>query len=715
VGNLLPTIIKSQTIGGQQVAHPTGTPMSFFAELKRRNVFRVAIAYLVVAWLVLQVADVVINNIGAPDWVFQVIMLVLALGFPLVLIFAWAFEMTPEGLKKEKDIDRSQSITNKTGRKLDFTIIGIMAFALSYFVWESRFAARTESDAPVATQAEQVAAAKQSSDKSIAVLPFANRSRSEDDEFFSDGIHDDLLTQLAKIRNLKVISRTSVMKYKGTEKTIPEIAEELGVTAILEGGIQRAGKRIRINAQLIDVATDQHLWAETFDREMTVENIFDIQSEITRHIVLAVRGEMTEEEELNLSRVPTNNLKAYEAYLQALTLTNRADYSQENYIEAELWAQKAVDLDSEFAQAWAMLVEIHAQATWIGYDSSPERFAKAKEALDNSIKYGPNLAETIAAKAEYQYRVEQNYRQSVLTFKQALLALPGDADIMHRLAVAQRRAGYLDDALASFARALELDAGHSRSISTMVETLINMNEFERASSLIDKYILKYPEARDLRSQKVWVYMNQGDLESARILLDSMAPWVSNQYEATVTTLPMLERDYEKVIATENLPEVAIITDNRGFIGLGDLRMAWAFRLNGDEKSALTHANYTIEKVNSIPRTGSNKDGFELSYLARAYAFVGEHDKALTTSQEAMAIIPEDVDFLFSTDLSEANAQVLALAGKRDEALAEIERLLQHPTGFSRWMLYLDPRWDFFRDDERFNELIRPLDLKESNK
>ena len=694
--------------------------MSFFDELKRRNVFRVGIAYLVVAWLTLQVADVVINNIGAPDWVFQAIMLVLALGFPVVLVFAWAFEMTADGIKKEKNVDRSHSIANKTGRKLDYTIIGVMALALGYFIWESRFQddevnksastvisanAGTHSSPPDETIAD-------TENNSIAVLPFANRSRSEDDEFFSDGIHDDLLTQLAKIKNLKVISRTSVMKYKGTEKTIPEIAAELGVSAILEGGIQRAGKRIRINAQLIDVTTDQHLWAETFDREMTVENIFEIQSEITRHIVLAVRGEMTEEEQLTLSRVPTNNLQAYEAYLQALALTNRADYSQDNYIEAEVWAQKAVDQDPEFAQAWAMLVEIHAQATWIGYDSSPERFAMAKEALDNSIRYGPDLAETIAAKAEYQYRVEQNYKQSVVTFKQALLTLPGDADIMHRLGVAERRAGYMDDALASFTKALELDAGHSRSITTMVETLTIMNEYERASSLIDKYILKYPDARDLRANKVWVYMNQGDLESARILLDSMAPWVSSQYEITATALPMLERNYEKVIAMEELPEIVALADNRGIIGSGDLRMAWAYRLIGNEQSALEHANRTIEKVTSTPRTNSNTDGFELSYLAQAYAFVGEHDLALTTSMQAMVIIPEDIDMMFSTDISENNAQVLAMTGKRDEALAEIERLLEHPTGFNRWMLYLDPRWDFFRDDERFNELSRPLNIDE---
>jgi len=693
--------------------------MSLFAELKRRNVIKVAIAYVVLGWLAAQVAEFATENFGAPEWALKTFVVFLILGLPFVLIFAWAFEMTPEGIKREKDVDRSQSITTHTGRKLDFTIIAVLVLVAGYFVWESRFQTEETTSPTTVIPAQagihlpSTTEAAETQQNSIAVLPFANRSRSEDDEFFSDGIHDDLLTQLAKIRDLRVISRTSVMKYKGTEKTIPEIADELGVSTILEGGIQRAGKRIRINAQLIDVATDQHMWAETFDREMTVENIFDIQSEITRHIVQAVRGEMTAEEELKLTRVPTNNLQAYEAYLQALSLMNRADYSQENYIGAEFWANKAIELDPKFAQAWAMLVEIHAQATWIGYDSSPERFAKAKTALDNSILYGPDLPETIAAQAEYQYRIENDYKESVVIFKKALLALPGDVGIMHSLAVAQRRAGFLEDAVANFEKTLEIDSGFSRSTSTLIETLIYMNDFERATSLIDKFILKYPDARDLRAYKAQIYMYQGDLESARILLDSMTPWVSGIYEVVVTVLPILERDYKKVIEVQNLPEVAVMTENRGYLGAGELNMAWAYRFLGDEETALNQANLSINKITSAPRTNTFIDGIEFSTLAVAYAFIGEYDSALAASSASMAALPEDSDALFGTDNSEIVIQALAMTGKRDEALAEIERLLQHPTGFSPWILYLDPRWDFFRDDERFNDLIRPLNLKES--
>ena len=700
--------------------------MSFFEELKRRNVVRVGIAYVIASWLLLQLTEVLMELLDLPDVAGRFIILLLVIGFVPALIFAWAFEMTPDGIKREKDVDRSQSVTKQTGRKLDLSIIVALVVVAGYFIWESRFSEKgsepitrepTEQTAEVSNEQGASTAVKANSiqDNSIAVLPFANRSRDKDDEFFSDGMHDDLLTQLAKIGDLKVISRTSVMKYKGTEKTIPEIANELGVTTILEGGIQRAGKRIRINAQLIDVTNDQHLWAETFDREMTVENIFEIQSEIARHIVKAVRGEMTEEEQLNLARVPTTNLQAYESYLQALSLTNRADYSQDIYKEAEIWAQKAVDLDPEFAQAWAMLVEIHAQATWLGYDTSPERFAMAKTALDNAIRFGPHLPETLAAQAEYQYRIEQDYKKAVETFKTANRALPGDADILHRLAVAQRRAGYLKDAIATFEQAMENDPAFSRSPTTMIETLLFMNEIDRITKLIDQFILRYPDARDLRVHKVRTYILRGDLESARMLVDSMPPSVSSAYITTVPYLPLFERDFDKAIEVWEIPEIAASSENRGFSNSENITKAWVYRLRGDEDLAQEHARLVIEKVNSLPRTGSNIDGFEYSDLAIAYAFIGEFDKALETANASIEIIPEDKDFMFGTNLSEARAQVLGMIGQRDEALAEIERLLNHPTGFNRWELYLDPRWDFFRDDERFNELVRPLNLKDAAK
>jgi TolB-like protein len=248
--------------------------VGLFTELKRRNVFRVGIAYILGAWLLAQVADLALDIIGAPDIVLRSLAVLLALGFLPAIIFAWAFEMTPEGVKRESEIDRSESITAQTGKKLNLVTIMMVIAAVSFVVVErylpQRAAPGPQADsqpAAIPTPAQNAAEAPlPADDRSIAVLPFANRSNQDDDLFFTDGIHDDLLTQLAKIHDLNVISRTSVMEYRDTRKNLKEIGAELNVGTILEGGIQKVGNRVRINAQLIEVATDQHLWAETFDR-----------------------------------------------------------------------------------------------------------------------------------------------------------------------------------------------------------------------------------------------------------------------------------------------------------------------------------------------------------------------------------------------------------------------------------------------------------------
>jgi TolB-like protein/Flp pilus assembly protein TadD len=698
--------------------------MSFFAELKRRNVFRVGIAYLVVSWLVLQVADVVLNNIEAPDWLFQAIMLVLGLGFPIVLIFAWAFEMTPDGIKKEKDVDRSQSITKQTGRKLDFTIIGVLVLVAAYFIWESRFqidpATQATADADTSniesgTASEGTMGAANKTN-SIAVLPFANRSRSEDDEFFSDGIHDDLLTQLAKISDLKVISRTSVMRYKTTQKTIPEIAAELGVSTILEGGIQRAGKRIRINAQLIDVNTDEHLWAETFDREMTVENIFDIQSEITRQIVNAVRGELTTEEANVLAQIPTHSLDAYEAYLHARTLLGDPDYSRQKFERTEPWLEKAVELDPEFAMAWALLVRTHAQAIWMGYDDTIERLQKVRDALSKATEFGPFLPETLAARAEYLYRIENNYHEAEIAFRAASQAKPGDASLVKHLAFTQRRTGKWQQAVSNFQLAFELDTEEVDARSEMISTLLTMRAFDRAEPLVNSWIEKYPDAMDIKGHKLWLMvLRDGDLAGAKNLFNQIKPNGGTPYYVAATELPFLERDYQAIFD---------LYQNSRFLVFDDFPTSEAFQLQnksrayahmGEAKQADIIVQQAVESMTRQQSTSSGSDSSNanfLDFLAYNLAQTGALAEALEAANQASELIPESRDSLIGYRASATRAYVLAKAGHRDEALLEIERLLSIPGYLNRWLLYLHPDWDFFRDDERFNELVRPLNLKE---
>jgi len=414
--------------------------MSFFEELKRRNVIRVGIAYVIVAWLILQFADVVLNNIEAPGWVFQVIMLVLGIGLPLALFFAWAFEMTPDGIKKEKDVDRSKSITTVTGQKLNNAIIGILVLALGYFAIDKFILApgraqpgsdlvsqQADAQGTDADEKSTVTAAEAEpaiSRQSIAVLPFDNRSPDANDAYFTEGIHDDLLTKLARIGSLKVISRTSMTQYKGTEKTIPQIAAELGVATIMEGAVQRSGNQVRINVQLIDAQTDEHLWAEIFDRELTAQNLFTIQSEISEAIASALRTTLTSDEQRQVNTVPTQNLLAYEAYMRGRMLMTTRE--SENLEEATQEFRKAVELDPQFALAWVGLADSHQLLVIYGSFNKTEALAISQDAVNHALEIDPGLGEAYVSLAEL-HSERREYEEMEVAFRKAIELSPNYA------------------------------------------------------------------------------------------------------------------------------------------------------------------------------------------------------------------------------------------------------------------------------------------------
>jgi len=338
--------------------------MNFFAELKRRNVVRVGIAYVIGGWLLLQLTDVLSELLNLPEDFGPVVVAIIAIGLPIALFFAWAFELTPEGVKRERDVDRSQSVMPDTGKKLNNAILVLMAVAITYLLFDkfemgsepfSQETAGQEMNA--GDEKRALTPAAHITRQSIAVLPFVNRSNREEDQFFTDGIHDDLLTTIARIGSMKVISRTSVMEYKNTTKKIPEIAKELGVANILEGGIQRSGNQVRINVQLIDAVTDEHLWAEIFDRELTAENLFAIQSEISQKIADALEATLTPSEKDRINRIPTDNLEAFSAYTRGRLLMASREVDKLKQAAGEF--QKAVELDPDFALAWVGVADSH--------------------------------------------------------------------------------------------------------------------------------------------------------------------------------------------------------------------------------------------------------------------------------------------------------------------------------------------------------------------
>jgi TolB-like protein len=295
--------------------------MSFFTELKRRNVFKVAAAYIIVGWLIMQAGDTLAPALHLPEWVNSLLAYFLILGFPLALFFAWAYEMTPDGIKKEKEVDRTQSVTHVTGQKLNYTIIALLVAALGYFVFD-KFVLQPQKTAESTMALEQADTAKASDERSIAVLPFVDMSANSDNEYFSDGLSEELLNILAKIKELRVAGRTSSFAFKGKNEDLRIIGEKLNVNSILEGSVRKDDQRnrVRITAQLINVEDGYHLWSETYDRDLN--DIFAIQDEIAHKVAMALRITLLGEDEARLEQVASTEINAYDLYLKGLQGVN---------------------------------------------------------------------------------------------------------------------------------------------------------------------------------------------------------------------------------------------------------------------------------------------------------------------------------------------------------------------------------------------------------
>ena len=455
-------------------------------------------------------------------------------------------------------------------------------------------------------------------------------------------------------------------------KKIPEIANELGDGKILEGGVQRAGNRVRINAQLIDVATDEHLWAETFDREMTIDNIFDIQSEITRQIVTAIKGEISDEDSRSITEAPTDNVAAYEAYLRARAATLRGDYTQENYIEAEPWAKSAVELDPGFAEAWALLVEIHGQANWLGYDRSPERRAMAEHALRKAKSLKPESANVIAAEAEFFYRFDEDYNKALEHFEQAHAAAPGDSRILTFMAITQRRTGRWEESLESFEQTLELDPSNTFNITQYIGTLSIMGRWDRVRAITEAYTVRFPGSRDLRSHQMQSRIfADGDLEAARELFEQMPAWVGSEYAYPVINLIRFQRDWDTLLQLLDKPEVAgFITQSSGE-GIRLYFKAEAHLGKGEVETARNLLQQALDSFYAMESNSDQQNGFRWQAIANALALQGETDRALAASERALDYMSSEDDAIFGA-FNEANhTWILAMAGQRDEALESL--------------------------------------------
>jgi TolB-like protein len=501
--------------------------MSLFQELKRRNVFRVGIAYLITAWLVLQVSDVVLGNIVAPDWVFKTILLICALGAPVVLMFAWAFEMTPEGLKREKDVDRSQSVTHVTGRKLDHTIIFVLVLALGYFAVDKFFLERPGSEPAVQgtsrhagadRSARSGAAAVQAGLTSIAVLPFVNMSSDKEQDYFSDGISEELLNLLAKIPAFRVAGRTSSFAFKGKNDDLRTIGESLGVSTILEGSVRKGENRVRITAQLVKVDDGFHLWSETYDRELT--DVLAVQDEIAGAVVKELKVTLLGEQKAptHVADSLTGNAVAYNAYLQGLFFWNQA--GPDNRSKAAEYFEQAVSLAPNSALAWAMLSLADANYASQSSDGSPAALARAREAAAKALELDDTVPEAHLAAATLDYLYNWDWDAAEAAVERALALRPGDIQarkMLFDLRMNQERLGEAREILA----AAQLQDPLDISILTReTDILFYMGDYAAAEQKGLEVLAKDPARAFTRSSMGWILMGDGRLQEALAYMEA---------------------------------------------------------------------------------------------------------------------------------------------------------------------------------------------------
>ena len=692
--------------------------MSLFAELRRRNVFKVGIAYAVTTWVLLQLTDVMAEIMELPVWAPKLILLLLAVGFVPALIIAWAFELTPEGIKLESQVERSRSVTKRTGRKLDYAIMILLGLSLAYFIWESRYkdelaqvAAPTPVTAPAAvagaTEANRTEPARDSAPETarerrnaIAVLPFANRSDQASDRYFTDGIHDDLLTQLSKIDAFSVISRTSVMEYRDTPKNLREIADELDVAHVMEGAVQRAGNRVRINVQLIDAETDEHLWAEIYDRELTTENLFDIQSEIALAIADALEATLTEQEMADVRDVPTDNVAAYELYLQARQFT-LGETRLGNQQALDMY-EEALRLDPTFKLALVGMADAHITTYWAQGGDTAARDA-ARATIERARAIDPDFPELSMIEGAYWYWGHLDYERALYHLDRALAKVPNNprARMMHGWA--SRRAGLWDQAVDSMEEALRLDP---RVIFNWVEygqTLGYLHQFEAAQQALGR-------AKALDPTNFWVkglesqlaITARGDLQTAL----RVTTGVQHSGEPGSMFLYMeprlaAGRFDEALEAARNMPESLEI--HRSRIALREEWLAKIHYLAGRPEEARAAADAGWFRLQALrERLG---DDYRLAHAEAILAsFRGEPPEQIQARiDRALATRPRDAveGILHDVDL----AQVFGFAGMTDGAVAFLGPRLAPPGVLTVQRLGVETAFDPMRDEVAFAALL----------
>lgn len=653
-------------------------PMKFFSEMRRRNVFRVTGAYFVGAWVLVQIAFTLESVMQLPEWFDALFMALMILGAPVVIILAWAFELTPEGFKRTETVTSENSIAAKTGRRLELGIIlGLLVIGGLLI-------------ADLVKPSKNIGIAKLASNHSVAVLPFTNRSSETNDAFFADGIHDDLLTRLSKVSAFEVISRTSVMGYRNTQKRIPDIAQELGVAVILEGAVQRAGDRVRITVQLIDGANDKHLWAENYDRALSTDNIFDIQAEITQAIATALESVISGEDKTAVSAKPTQNLAAYEAYIQARLLMRPDGNRAEDLERAAAFADDAIKLDPGFADAYAVKAYVHIAQYWFNDRETIYRDA-ALGSLLRAKQLAPDSPETLLSEAFYHYWGFRDFRKADAIFDKAIKAAPNNVHAVSGKAFIARRLGRFNEAAKDLEKARRLDPKTFYLMPELGLTYALIGDFGGANDMIAKAKALQPDSLQGAAFEAAILQFQGDAIGAYQALASTGTILQEQkmnYAIATRNPAYINETLEQWPASDRAPEASpylyTLAQIRGSLAMGE-----------DATKALTELETAI-----IDRPPSPSWSSASSYSPVViYGLVGDKTRVQNLALSYEDDAPNDA-LKALTQLGEL-AEGFARIGELDTAMDYAERM-RDMTGPHMFLLHrMEPGFDNLRDHPRY--------------
>jgi TolB-like protein/Flp pilus assembly protein TadD len=653
----------------------------FFEELQRRKVYRVAAAYIIAAGFIIQIGSAVFPAWELPNWTLRLVVVLLLIGFPLALILAWAYDVTPQGIRATK---KTAAETHLRRNVIMLIMIGVVVSAAAGFFLLPRASAHKI-------------------DKSIAVLPFENLSDEKENAYFADGMQDDILTNLSKIGDLKVISRTSVMSYRGSgTRNAREIGKALGVATLLEGSVRRIGNRVRVNVQLINAGNDEHIWAEDYDRDLT--DVFAIQTDLAQKIVSTLRAKLSPSEKARLDRRPTENPDAYLLFIQAEQYANRPDMFSDDSQKAEQLLEQAIKLDPNFAAAFACLSMVESWA-YHTFDPTQARRERARLAADQALYLQQDLPEGHLALGFSYYYDDRDYDRALAEFEIAKRGLPNEAQAYMAIGAIQRRQGKWTESTGNFERACALDPKNVGFLYNLGFSYVAQGNFETADKIFDRALAVSPQSFSARALKGAVaILWKGDVDAAEKQLALVpVPDSGGLVISTRVWVMMLQRKFPAALQLVQQFPREILDTHAGrspkafFEGL-------IYHYEGDKAKA--QAAFERARIVTEQLVRESPDDAPLhALLGEILAALGQKDAAISAGKRATELLPESQDAYDGPQIAVALASIYAWAGENNEALRLLDHLLQTPNGITVPLLKLDPVWDPLRKDPRFEALI----------